>query len=238
VKSRIGNHGFSLVELAVVVLIVSLMLTGALMAFRAQTDVNNVTSTQRTLETARDALLGFAAANGRLPCPATLASNGQELPAGGGACADATGFYPAATLGVQPSDPQGYLLDAWGNRILYSVTTVNTNAFTTANGISGAGFAALAPNLGVCSTSAGTEPPAGPACPSPGGASSQLTNSAVAVLISTGQNGSLPASAEELENTDSGRVYVSHTPTNTFDDIVVWISPFTLYNRLIASGAM
>ncbi|MCF8184500.1 MAG: hypothetical protein K9J43_05940, partial [Polynucleobacter sp.] len=47
-----------------------------------------------------DALLGYAAINGRLPCPATAASNGAESPIGGGVCTNPyNGFLPAATLG-------------------------------------------------------------------------------------------------------------------------------------------
>ncbi len=51
-----------------------------------------------------------------------------------------------------------------------------------------------------------------------------------------------PSSADETANGDNDRVFVSHTPTppglNEFDDLVIWISPNILYNRLIAAGRL
>src|SRR6266567_4443970 len=87
------QRGFTLAEVAVVVLIVGLLLGGLLGTYSTQIDLSRTAETKKTLETARDALIGFAAANGRLPCPATVnpphatTSNGVEAPPGGGACA-------------------------------------------------------------------------------------------------------------------------------------------------------
>ncbi|MDN2701442.1 MULTISPECIES: hypothetical protein [unclassified Janthinobacterium] len=73
---------------------------------------------QRTLDTlaqAREALLGFAAVNGRLPRPAASALDGRERAAD---CADdaaCSGFLPWVALGVAGSD-------AWGKLLRYSVT--------------------------------------------------------------------------------------------------------------------
>src|SRR5258706_10493071 len=72
------SKGFSLVELAVALAIIALLLAGALIPLSTQMDVRNVADTQRTMESIREAIVGFAQANGRLPCPA----NGT-VPAGG-----------------------------------------------------------------------------------------------------------------------------------------------------------
>ncbi len=68
-----------------------------------------------------------------------------------------------------------------------------------------------------------------------------------AVIYSTGKNGGYGGTgADEAENpnpnsTDNDRVFVSHTPTgspNEFDDLVVWISPNILINRMVAAGKL
>jgi prepilin-type N-terminal cleavage/methylation domain-containing protein len=138
---RGAQAGFTLTELAVVVAIVALLVGGVLMTLAAQNNVREVRDTQRTLELARDALLGFAAANGRLPCPApappapTAAPGPFAVesfvdavtppPATDLRCAAAggEGFLPAITLGIGPTDRHGYLLDAWGNPLRYAVST-------------------------------------------------------------------------------------------------------------------
>ncbi len=51
-----------------------------------------------------------------------------------------------------------------------------------------------------------------------------------------------PTSADELENSNINDDFVFRTPTqpgpNEFDDLVTWISPNILYNRLIAAGRL
>src|SRR5256885_16692225 len=64
------SKGFSLVEVAVAVSIVALLLAGALIPLSTQMDVRNSADTQRSMESIREAIIGFAQANGRLPCPA------------------------------------------------------------------------------------------------------------------------------------------------------------------------
>src|SRR3546814_18113644 len=63
--------GFSLVEMAVVVVILGLVLGALLLPLQAQRNQVFQSQTETTLETARRALLGFAKVNGRLPCPST-----------------------------------------------------------------------------------------------------------------------------------------------------------------------
>src|SRR3989441_3690608 len=66
----IRSKGFSLVELAVALAIIALLIAGALIPLSTQMDVRNVADTRRSMESMRDAIIGFAQANGRLPCPA------------------------------------------------------------------------------------------------------------------------------------------------------------------------
>lgn len=141
------NTGFTLVEMAILLLIVGLLLGGGLMVLGAQTEAQRFKETQRQLDEARDALLGFAVANGRLPCPASAASNGVEsfctnttagcgavttTPPDHGRCSNPyNGFLPGATLGL-PGTTNGFVIDGWmhnpANRLRYAVySTLGTS---------------------------------------------------------------------------------------------------------------
>ena len=235
--------GFTLVELAIVLVIVALLISGMLLPLSVQRDIQNFNETQKQFSEIKEALFGFAAANGRLPCPASTATTGVENPVGGGVCANPlNGFLPGITLGIGPTDAQGYAVDAWGYRIRYAVTTWNTSAFTTTDGIRNAWASAPSPDLRVCNTSAGIT---GAGVTSACAAGTDLTSSAVAIIASTGKNGgAVPTGADELANSGANRTFVSHTqspvgaPQGEFDDIVAWISPNILYNRMISAGKL
>jgi len=122
----IETKGFSLVELAVALAIIALLLAGALIPLSSQIDVRNVADTQRSMESIRDAITGFAQANGRLPCPAngTIAAGtagaGTEMLSGASpntTCTNTFGVIPWATLGV----PE---VDGWGRRFSYWVSPI------------------------------------------------------------------------------------------------------------------
>jgi len=239
---RPAQTGFTLTELAIVLVIVGLLIGGMLMSLSTSRDITNEKETQKQLASINEALLGFAAAQQRLPCPALAGATGIESPAGGGPCnANYTGYLPAITLGIAPTNAQGYAIDAWGNPIRYAVTNITANgvanAFTTTGGLKSAWVnnpTSITPDLRVCNTAANI---AGGDCP----LSDQLTVSAVAVVFSTGINGSAaPISADELANgpTSNDRVFVNAVPGPTFDDLLIWLSPNVLYNRLISAGRL
>lgn len=230
-------RGFTLTEMAIVLLIVALLIGGLLVPMSAQMDIRNQADTQKKLAEIQEALLGYAVARGRLPCPAVDAATGEESPLNTGNCTTQEGFLPATTLGLSPTDANGYALDAWNNRIRYAITDQNGKAFTTPNGMRNAGLSNLAPDLRVC--------PSAAACGSP------LTTNAVAVIYSVGANGVAGgaggASADEMENPNpnsganpdpTAKQFVSRGHTPTYDDIVIWLSPNVLYNRLIAAGQL
>lgn len=263
-----NNMGFTLVEMAIVLVILGFVLSALLLPLRAQREQSAQIQTNNTLELAKQALLGFAQSQGRLPCPATAASNidagslGQENPLGGTRnitppvavpnCATYAGYLPAATLGLQPADGSGFVIDAWNNRIRYVITSNNNSAaivngtvcggdpapdFTTAGNMAAVGLACLAPNLRVvCGTITTSDCTAG----------TNLTNNAVAVIFSTGKNFGQSAGVDETSNLSAAATtFYSRTPTaataapsNEFDDMVIWISPFVLYNAMIQAGQL
>src|SRR5258706_14933029 len=127
------SKGFSLVELAVALAIIALLLAGALIPLSTQMDVRNVADTQRTMESIREAIVGFAQANGRLPCPANgntpagAAGAGTEQVSGTTCTGGGNVFFgavPWATLGV----PE---VDGWGRRFSYWVSPIFADALGT-----------------------------------------------------------------------------------------------------------
>lgn len=252
--------GFTLVEMAIVLVILGFVLGALLLPLQAQRQQLAQSQTENTLELAKQALLGYAQSRGRLPCPATAASNGLETPLGGNAlCTSQLGYLPAATLGIEPTDANGYALDAWNNRIMYAVaqnsaaTPVNpaTPDYTTNNATDGmniVGLANLTPELRVCNSSTGITASACSVSITP--ETNYLINNAVAVIYSTGATGA-QASGGVDENVNPKipslpatfkSVFVSHGivagSVNEFDHLVTWISPFVLYNAMIQAGQL
>jgi prepilin-type N-terminal cleavage/methylation domain-containing protein len=233
-------RGFSLVEMAVVLIILGFVLGILLLPLQAQRQQLFQSQTEGTLEIARKSLLGFAQSRGRLPCPATASSHGIEDPILiTGTCSASAGFLPASTLGIQPTDVNGFALDGWNNPIHYAVTTVNTAGgattpdFTTSNEMANVGIANLAPNLIVCSASANCS------------ATNYLINNAVAIIFSTGKNFGQSSGVDETSNLSATTTFYSRiptaataTPSQEFDDMVVWISPYVLYNAMIEAGQL
>lgn len=131
-RSRMGCAGFTLAELAIAMVIIGLLLASAFIPLSAQIELRAISDTQRTMDGIREALIGYAQANGRLPCPAipgtaTGAVDATTLePAG----VEDTNPYPATatavcrrTLGVIPWSTLGVPeTDSWGRRFTYRVS--------------------------------------------------------------------------------------------------------------------
>ena len=222
--------GFSLIEMAFVLIIVTLLLGGLLVPFATQVEQKRIAETNKAMEEIKEALMGFAVANGRLPCP-DATNDGLEDPLGGPCAAAAAavateGNIPWTTLGIANSD-------AWGNRFGYRVT----------NDFAAAGMITLGPpaTAGVLQICRDASTPCG----------SLLANGIPAVIYSLGKNGQsfscagpVPANrADECENRDADDIFVSRIITGPgaaveFDDLVIWLSPNVLFNRMVAAGKL
>jgi prepilin-type N-terminal cleavage/methylation domain-containing protein len=243
--------GFTLVEMSIVLMIVALLLGGLLPTITSQVEQRHEIDTRKQLDEIQQALIGYAIINGRLPCPATATSNGAESPSGGGNCSSFTngsfvGYLPAATLGISGANNAGKILDSWGNPIRYAITNVSATVsgfnggasfkvFTFPSGINAVGISNLSPNLLVCSntTASGFS---GSNC---GTNNALTTNGVPAVIFSTGKNGAQgSAGNDEAANLDNNQTFVSHLPTANFDDIMIWVSPNVLINRMVSAGKL
>ena len=251
-----GGQGFTLVEVMVVIVIVTVLMSGLALPLAAQVQMRRQEETRRTLDEAKEALLGFAAAHGRLPCPADERSNGQESFAAGGDALSGEcarfydGFLPGAALGLAPLDAEGFVRDAWNtprNRIRYAVFGAGAavggvaNPLTRANGLQSATLPALASAshfILICSSGANAS------ASSCGPATSQLTRRAAFVLLSLGPNANAtpPPGSDEARNLSGDPVFVYHEASMAgnaeFDDVIQWVPVHLVVNRLLMAGRL
>lgn len=233
-------HGFTLVEMAIVLFIVALLLGGLLPTVTSQLEQQRNSETSKQLAEIKEALIGYALVNGRLPRPATSATNGSEHAACATA-ADCTGFIPWATLGTPK-------LDSWGKIIRYSVTP----AF--AGGATGTDLFTLSATVATKTIQTDSVTSIYLA----GQGSCTTTNQCVpAVILSHGRNNfgtsdsgiaQTNNSATNLDetknsvNTDNffSRIRSSNTTEDggEFDDLVVWVPLNTLMSRMVAAGQL
>jgi prepilin-type N-terminal cleavage/methylation domain-containing protein len=219
------QRGFSLVEMAVALLIVGLLLGGLLGTVGALEKRQHSAGTAAQLEEVRDALTAYAVANRRLPCPAnpatpdTVAGAGLEnAPTAAGCTGGASGALPWATLGLPSSD-------AWGRRFTYRVSAV---------------FARTAPAFDLASVGDNVIRNA---------AGVVLASAVPAVVVSHGENArgsrgpggaAAPAGTDlrEQENADGDADFVLDSPTDTYDDQVSWLPTPVLAYRMLQAGAL
>ena len=69
--------GFTLVEIAIVLLIVGILLGYTVALFPRQQELKQYRAVERQMNEIIEALIGFAQVNGRLPCPAIPNSTGS-----------------------------------------------------------------------------------------------------------------------------------------------------------------
>jgi len=234
------SSGFTLVEMAMVLMIVGLLLGGLVPTISSQMENQRMGETRRQMNDIKEALTGFAVINGRLPCPSDgTAATGSELVTGSGVAAVCTltsanaarGVLPWATLGVSETD-------AWGRRLTYRITADFADG---ADGTGGTCSVAVGVSFQLCS-SANLNVKA-----TSGG--SDVATAVPAVVVSHGKNGlgAYPAgggaqiaavTADESENADDNNTFVSKENSSDFDDLVVWLSPNILANRMVTAGRL
>jgi len=80
------------------------------------------------------------------------------------------------------------------------------------------------------------------------GAGQAVASDIPAVIVSHGSRGFggyqssglqlAGATGDEAKNADANQTFVSHTPTENFDDLVTWVIPSILKSRLVTVGKL
>jgi len=249
-----SQHGFTLIELAVVTAIIGLLVAGAMTGIGALRINAKIKETDRALEHAELLLGTFVARNGRLPCPAdpdlapdAAAYAREALDGAGTACAPAlqiagTGVFrgtlPSGALGVPPRE----LADGWGHQHFYLVVGSAARADSLTNG-------SWARNDAVNEIELWDKADGDASLP----ARRLLTDRGVAALVSTGPNAhgaftlegsqlaASPATAlAERDNQDDDVFLVaagySDDPATPYDDLVRVFTEDDLLRPLAAEG--
>ena len=225
----IKQRGFTLIEIAIAVVVIGLLLSSLLGPLSVRIEQADRQETQALLDEIKEALYGFAVTNGRLPCPDTdTPGDGGEDLAGPPPqqCSSPSGTLPSANLGVAR-------MDAWGRPFAYRVTAFFADEDPTSVGGGGCVQTSATTSIALCSVA--------DIFVKDGAAGSNVAANVLAVIVSYGANrGVTPISPDEGENSPPSDVNFVSTgyrqdPAN---DLVAWISPHILKNRMIAAGRL
>lgn len=226
--------GFSLVEMAIVLLITGILMSAGLSLLTLKMEAAYQDATRKNQEVIKQALINYLGKNRRLPCPAYDATGKEDrnIAATTPPCNRYSGIVPFGELGLD----RAVALDGWENFITYVVTPISissalpsaTPPYTVAwlysyrygatqtNSITPTGPTAFWPATstgGIKVTDGGTTTIADPA----------LATGAVVTLISHGKNGYgainikntqndfSAAGSDEKQNADASKL-VSGTP--------------------------
>jgi prepilin-type N-terminal cleavage/methylation domain-containing protein len=221
------RRGFSLVEIAVVLVLAALM-TGYVMKMKPAANAEGCDATTAIqLRDIQGAVARFVIANNRLPMPAARTQGVDDINYGREALAAALDVTSGITMGALPFQalglPPSYAADCWGNKFTYAVNT--TPNLTTTGGYSPVG------NLGAITVKSN--------------AANTITTTAAYVVVSHGADGvgavarnytgvsrnwCTLSSVLQTENCDIGNATFMSTEindgrdsgNNKFDDIVVF----------------
>lgn len=261
----VTQRGFSLIEVAIALLLVGLALASTMVVVTTQIEARNTRETLRRMEVVKASLISFVAKNSRLPCPAvptltnTSASYGVEA-ATPGTCtstvaagaSNVIGVVPWVTLGIESS----YATDPYGNFLTYNVVKAETNhtSYTVTSmrgnisvhsgtpaslGLTGAGGLSTQNQINACTTTQGDN---------------GCNIAAVAVLVSHDRNGAgaystagvkstAPSSTTnpaEWQNAQADTKYVIPSTgyvKDVYDDVVMAITPEDILFPLAQQGA-
>lgn len=242
-KPKSKQYGFTLVEIAVVLVIVGLLVGSFIGTFSKRIDTTRRDNTKKELLEIKQVLMAYAFSQGGtpyLPCPDTdIPPNGDENREVAGNCtaAGAVGTLPWMTIGLGS-------VDAWGTQYRYWVSdnySIDTG-FVLSSPDSGAGNAAIETRWGNLNK--------------------VIATNAVAVIFSHGKNSlggisddggnraPIPAVGngydDENENMDADFFFMSRLPTDegaatiggVFDDILVWINSYELKAKMVDVGVL
>lgn len=246
---RCHARGFTLTELAVVLMIVALLLGGLLVPLSTQQEIEKRKASATQLNTIREALLSYVLINGQLPCP----DHDNDPAAAGYGIEDAgchnwtgagepttEGFLPWKTLGVSEFDAWG---SAWQNaadprlghwRYRIERDYADSTRLTTL-------IMRVVPSIvDPCDTASGSFPKDCLAIINTAGqALYAVRERPIALVYSTGPNGIADGHNDSYEtNKALVPTYQADTPSANFDDQLIWLTRNSLVAALVSVGKL
>jgi prepilin-type N-terminal cleavage/methylation domain-containing protein len=242
------QSGFSLIELAISLVIIGLVMSAAISVGNTQIAQSRINTTKTKEVSLKTALLTFISHNNRLPCPAqnvvpgTSSQGTEAFDTVNHVCTFgvngtvAVGVVPWVTLGL----PEDAVEDGYYNLFTYAVSTSAVALVANQNALPLVSVAAMSGSINTYSAA-------------PVGAPTLLNSGFVALILSNGINGfgayttngtqiASNAGTDEAVNSDGDNTFIvkdfSNNTTNPFDDIVLPLSVSDLLTPLTITGSI
>ncbi len=199
------SFGFNLIEMAMVLLIVSFLMSSILIPLSRQIDQKKIVATQQHLEEIKEALLGFAVLHGRLPYPAESYKEDEKVKVKESESLEFEEDYlPWINLGVGR-------YDAWGNPFRYRIRYKKGSCYVCFIRVNDA-YSEITRLIEL-----------------------QDNEGYEAIIFSKGKNAKGDKkNNDEYEYTYSQGDYVEDPDVNEhFDDILIWLPKNIVVNRLV-----
>jgi len=235
-KMRRYRKGFTLIEMSIVLIVISLILGGVLKTVSTQRQQLKRDETRQMLQNIKQALIGFATTEGRLPCPDTDGDGieNPQNPNNTTDCDEDEGFLPFVDIGEGGRD-------AWGNAYRYRVRGSGNLSFANEPpAIDGVG-SVTADDASFSMLDIGN-------IRIEDRDNNLIANDVPAVVLSYGENGrqtiangfpcaaNFPSSREVL-NCDVNTIYLDDDYSSVagaeYDDLVSWVSLTVLKSRML-----
>jgi prepilin-type N-terminal cleavage/methylation domain-containing protein len=208
------RRGFTLIEIAIVIVVIGLITSGGLLAISPVIQSAKISETKQKMATVEAAILGYVIQNGCMPCPAQrgAAATGQTADTAGAVYTGCTtnacvtngeGLVPWVSLGLTQNDAT----DGWDRRFTYGVDPTRAVASSMQRNADGS-FPNFASTIDI-ETLAGAD---------------QAYTSIVYVLLSHGQDGSFGESQSGAIGADkygqaAGATGLGQNENGNFNDL-------------------
>jgi len=226
-KYRSRDDGFTLIEIAMVLIILGLLTQSMIQPLAGLRQDTQHRQTLLRIEQIKQSVLAYLVAHGALPCPVSSLnrSNDPDNATGANTCIESVGGVPAERLALSGAmDDNGALLDEWGRVYRYAISPENSELqgdsrlldWATSGDASEIGIGDMRGSLTLCTKPADTR------CPN----SATRANNIAFVVVSHGPDTS--SNPLQLENLDDDVIYFlgerSNSSATVFDDYLVWAS--------------
>ena len=229
-RRRQSEHGFTLIEMSIVIVIIGIILSMSMSVLTRQVQRTALVSTKDNADQVIDAVANFLYQHNRLPCPAAPNGSGASFGQERNSCtnvANAGGIVPFKTLGLTEAQAK----DGYKRYLTYRVTpALASSSFTALTDYCAVSDSARSSDIDIRDENNNSVSP----------------GSVIAVaIISHGENGygaytgngnnqysATAGSNDEDENADEDENLVdrpfSSNSSDIFDDLVRWKTKYNL----------